>query len=277
MTIKKIAAINDITGVGRCGLSVIIPTLSTMGFQICPFPTAVLSTHPGFGTDYCLHSLADISPQYLEHWQQINAEFDCYFSGYIPSASQMELFRRYFTEIKKERPQTLIVIDPVMGDNGTLYRIYRGDMVKKMRAFANTADVITPNYTEACMLLEREYITVPLTTAEIEALLKSLYKEYGMAVIKGIACGDSMVNGSISDDAKISLHHYQQLPQGFPGTGDIFAAILTGRLLNGDDIHQATAFAGRATTKLTQITLEAGTEPRQGILLEQNLSILRAD
>ncbi|MEG0319837.1 MAG: bifunctional hydroxymethylpyrimidine kinase/phosphomethylpyrimidine kinase, partial [Niameybacter sp.] len=158
--IPRVAAIQDLSCFGRCSLSVIIPILSHMKVQVCPVPTAVFSTHTGgFGTPVKT-DLTGMMHGLIEHWQEVGVQFDCIYSGFLSSAAQIE--------------EVLIVVDPVMGDHGKLYKTYNEKMQQKMKHLVERADVITPNWTEASFLLHRPYSIESITEEEIKSIVKAL-------------------------------------------------------------------------------------------------------
>lgn len=152
--LKRVAAIHDLSGFGRASLTVIIPTLSVMGIQVCPVPTAVLSTHSGGFTDYVFHDLTGVMGDYGAHWKKLGLSFDCIYSGFLGSPRQASIVSSFIDDFKTER--TLTVVDPVMGDNGSLYNSVSKDMVPEMRKLIAKADIIVPNFTEAALLLNTE-------------------------------------------------------------------------------------------------------------------------
>ena len=152
--IKRIAAVNDISTFGKCSLTVAIPALSSMGYEVCPIVTSYLSAHTGFENpvfvDMTEHSQAVIS-----HLKELDVEFDSVYTGYIPTLNQMETVKKFVIENKVKK--SLIMIDPVLGDDGKLYSYFDNSHIKKMRELCLFSDVITPNYTEACFLANYEY------------------------------------------------------------------------------------------------------------------------
>ena len=151
-SIKKVAAIHDLSGFGRASLCSIIPTLSTMGVQVCPVPTAILSTHSGGFANYTFHDLTDTMEAYINHWKELELHFDCIYPGFLGSPQQIHIVSKIIEQFRQ--PDTLVVIDPVMGDNGCLYSSIAADMVPQMRQLISQADIIVPNITEAAFLLD---------------------------------------------------------------------------------------------------------------------------
>ena len=154
--IKKVAAIHDLSGFGRSSLTNIIPILSTMGIQVCPLPTAILSTHTGGFTDFSFIDLTDNMEKMMDHWSKLDLEFDCIYSGFLGSHKQIDIVSRFIDRFGHKN--NLVVIDPVLGDSGELYSTMGCEMVEEMKKLITKADIITPNFTEVCLLLDKEYV-----------------------------------------------------------------------------------------------------------------------
>ena len=160
MSTPRVAAIHDLSGFGRCSLTIVIPTLSAMGVQCCPLPTAYLSTHTGgFTGNTFLDLTGQIAPT-AAHWRDCGVAFDAVYTGFMGSREQMSLTADF---IESFRP-CLAVTDPVMGDHGRTYRTYTPPMCRAMVRLAEQADVITPNRTEAAILLGEDYEALRLDT-----------------------------------------------------------------------------------------------------------------
>ena len=166
---KRVAAIQDLSGLGRCSLTVIIPTLSAMGVQVCPVPTAVLSAHTGY-SEFVIRDLTDFIHPALEHYKRMNTHFDCIYSGFLASAEQIDHCLEFFSAY----PDALKVVDPVMGDDGKSYATYTGELCKRMGELVEVADIITPNITEAAILLGEEYPSMPLGSSDAKSWLVRL-------------------------------------------------------------------------------------------------------
>ena len=166
----RVAAIHDLSGFGRCSLSVILPTLSTMGVQVCSIPTAILSSHTGGLGDVEFRDQTSFIPASLEHYKRLGLEFECVYTGFLGSEEQIDHCLEYFSAY----PQALAVVDPVMGDHGKAYRTYTEPMRNRLSELVQVADVITPNLTEACMLLKIPYISDVLTRVQARSLLAKL-------------------------------------------------------------------------------------------------------
>ena len=151
---KKIAVINDLTGFGRCALTVAVPVISVMGLACCPVPTAILSNHTAFPSSFIDDYTEKMEP-YIEEWKKLGLVFDGIYSGFLGSKEQIAIVRRFFKNFSKEGTQ--IIIDPVMGDNGKTYRTYTPEMCQEMKKLVVLGDIVTPNVTEACILTDTPY------------------------------------------------------------------------------------------------------------------------
>ena len=265
----RVAAIHDLSGVGRCSLTVILPVLSAMGVQVCPVPTAMLSCHFGFG-DVVFRVLTDYIPRALENYQELGIDFECIYSGFLGSEEQvdhcLEFFRSY--------PKALIVVDPVMGDHGKPYKTYTKELQTRMGELVSVADLITPNYTEACILLGEEYSHEPVTRAKAKSMLVRL-SELGPknVVITGLslATGEIANVGYDRDQNAFWRVTCDYVPVSYPGTGDLYASALIGSLLTGDSLPISMDRATRFAEISIKTTFSYGTETRQGVMLERSL------
>lgn len=148
--VKKIAAVHDLSGAGRVSLTVVIPILSSMGFQVCPLPTAVLSSHTQY-PHFSFLDLTDEMPKIINEWKQLKIQFDAIYTGYLGSPQQIQIVSRFIDDFRQ--PDSLVMIDPVLGDNGKLYTNFDEQMIMEMRHLIRKADVITPNMTELFICL----------------------------------------------------------------------------------------------------------------------------
>lgn len=271
--LKRVAAIHDLSGMGRCSLSVILPTLSVMGIQTVPVPTAILSAHTGGFGEVEMRDLTDYIHPALEHYKRLGESFDCIYSGFLASTGQVDCCLDFF----KSYPDALKVVDTVMGDNGKPYRTCTAELRSRMAELVAVADIITPNTTEAAMLLGERLDTLPMSVQEARSRLARL-AEKGPNIV--VITGADMADGSkcnIGYDKKSSSFWkvpIQYVPVSYPGTGDIFASVLVGSVLRGDSlpiaINRATGFL-----ELTiKTTYSFGTESRYGVMLERTLGWL---
>ncbi|MDY5742160.1 MAG: phosphomethylpyrimidine kinase, partial [Lachnospiraceae bacterium] len=125
MSQKKIALFSDLTGFGRCATAVALPIISTLKVQCAPVPTSILSTHPGFPGFY-MDDYTDKLSAYLDGWRAADLSFDGIAAGFLGSGRQVDILSGFIREFRK--PDTAVIIDPVMGDHGHLYSTHTADM-----------------------------------------------------------------------------------------------------------------------------------------------------
>lgn len=268
----KVAAIHDLSGVGRCSLSVILPTMSAQGIQVCPVPTAILSAHTGGFGEVVLRDLTDYISPALEHYKRLDYKFDCVYSGFLASTEQIDHCLEFFEYYK----DALKVVDPVMADNGKPYKTCSPELCSRMGELAAIADIITPNITEAAMLLGENPLRLDTAMQKIKSYLVRL-SELGpkIVVITSVFSDGRTYNvGYDRDHSKFWRIPYNMINAHYPGTGDVFASVLTGSILRGDSLpiamNRATAFLERAI----KTTYSYSTDPREGIMLESCLDFL---
>ena len=267
----KVAVVQDLSGLGRCSLSVILPVLSVMGAQCCPLPTAVLSAHTAFPIpeETAFQDLTDNMEQTLRHWTALRTSFDAIYSGFLGSLRQIDVLRHLIQQFR--RRETLVLIDPVMGDHGRVYRTYTPEMCEQMIQLAAEADLITPNLTEAALLLGEPFDHIPTSQAGIEEWLRRLSLDGKRSVvITGVSLAPKALGAGCLDNrsGKIRFAMARQEPGQFFGTGDLFAAVLLGSLLRGETLSESTANAVDFIQKTVSQTLAAGTPMLEGVQFE---------
>ncbi len=266
---KKVCAIHDLSCLGRCALTVVIPLLSQMGAQVIPLPTALLSSHTGGYTDFSFMELTDKMSKIAEHWNSIDTRFDSVYSGFLGDAKQIE-FVLDFAESAKKKSGALFFADPVMGDDGIKYQTYTDEMCTLTGEIAKKADVITPNLTEACILLRTPY-RQHFADAEIKDMLIELSNcGKTSVVITGITSCDGKIGAQYFDkDARAFGNHFtDKLDVCYPGTGDAFSSVVLGSLLDGGCLGEAVFNAVSYVFSAVNLTYKLGTPIREGILLE---------
>lgn len=269
---KRAAAIHDLSGVGKCSLTVILPILSAAGIECAALPTAVLSTHTGgFGEVVCRDLTEDMLP-IARHWRREHIGFDALYSGYLASYQQIGLVRETFGLLRGSR--TLVMVDPVMGDDGRLYSLYTPEMARGMADLCACADIIVPNLTEAAILLGRDY-RPRLTPGETEETLRALSRlGPRRVVLTGVHFREGEL-GAACYDAGIDRMEYEAgpaVPGRFHGTGDVFASVLLAGLLHGNSLAGAVRLAVSFTAESIRRTADAGTDPRFGVRFEPGLT-----
>ena len=270
--IKKVAAVHDLSCVGRCSLTVIIPVLACMGIQACPLPTALLSTHLGGFKTVAFHDFTTEMPAFFTHWLSEGIAFDCIYSGFLASPEQIDVVSDFIDKFSANHP--LVLVDPVMGDEGKLYSVYTAKMQERIRQLVRKADVITPNYTEACFLLDEPYQEI---VPRADALNSWLPRLSALGPPRVVITGVPLPVNQLAnlcyerETGRISQVVRDLIPARYPGTGDIFASVLLGALLGGQRLPAAMERADAFVAAAVQATYEAGTPPREGILLEKSL------
>ena len=275
MTTPRVAAIHDMSGFGRCSLTVAIPVLSAMGVQCCPLPTAFLSTHTGGFTGFTFLDMTEEMPKIAAHWQTLNLRFDAIYSGFLASERQIGIVCDFIRTFR--RPDTLVVIDPVMGDDGRAYQTYTPALCSGMTHLAELADVITPNLTEAAFLLGRSYEQLPRE----EDGLKEVVTELGLnsqrsVVLTGVSLSPGKTGAMCFDagSGRIETVQADLISHPLLGTGDIFASVLTGALVRGSSLFSAAAQAADFVRACAVHTAAQDLPLREGVDFEPMLGLL---
>lgn len=274
---KRVAAIHDISCFGRCSLTVALPILSLSGIETAIIPTAVLSTHTGGFTDYTYRDLtSDILP-IVEHWKSLALHFDAIYTGFLGSFEQIDILTRVFDELAS--PDTLLFVDPVMGDLGKLYTSFSDTFPHEMRKLVQKSNFIIPNITEAFFLLGRPYEPGPYTKAFIEDILHDLSKlGPSRIVLTGVHFDEAHLGAAAYDRIanQIDIVLAERIPGHYPGTGDIFSSALLSGLLNDKSLRRSVEIAVAYTADAIQRTQKANTDPRNGVNFEAGAAHLLA-
>lgn len=278
----RVAAIHDLSCFGRCALTVILPTLSVMGYQVIPLPTALLSTHTGGFTDLHFHDLTPDMEQIAHHFSRLELTFDAIYSGFLGSAEQIDSVSAFIDRFGRAPSPTgkrpLVLIDPVMGDEGELYSTYTPDLMQGMGVLAHKADLLTPNLTEACFLTNTPYReTAKSSPAEVEVYVQELMdrlEAFGAPRI--VITGIPLANGTLANlgrdaDGRRFWVRRPRQERSYPGTGDIFASVLLGELMHTGDFEKACEKAAEFTAHVIHASLEIDRPLREGVALEAHL------
>lgn len=266
----RVAAVHDLSCLGRCALTAVIPVLSALGAQAVPVPTALLSTQTDGFEGLFFRNLDREMDEITNHFSRLGLSFDAIYSGFLGSVEQIERV----IALTEKFPARLVMIDPVMGDDGALYQTFTPDLVEGMKRLCVHADLITPNYTEACFLTDTPYRpTDDMDETTLESLLADLMSKLlalgpRRVVITGIVTGDK-VRTVATDGKHPFVCDRPRLAARYPGTGDIFAATLLGKLLGGKEFRTAVEEACAFVSHTIAYTLSAPETPRrEGVLLE---------
>jgi len=265
-------AIHDISCVGRCSLTVALPIISAAGHDCGVLPTAVLSTHTGGFTGFTYRDLtADINP-ISAHWQSLGLGFDAMYSGFLGSFEQIDLVAQLFKTYKTT--DNLVLVDPVMADEGQLYAIYSPEMAKGMAKLCGSADIIIPNITEACFMVDETYKEGPYDKSYIENLLKKL-ATLGpkQVVLTGVHFDNDKLGAAVYHAAENKTEYVfaDRIEGHFHGTGDVFGSALLSALLNGFSLADAAQIACDYVCESICITIELEQERRYGVAFERAL------
>ena len=251
--IRRVLAVNDISCFGKCSLTVNIPVLARFGVECVPLPTAILSTHTGdFSKPTCLDMTEEIK-KIIAHWDSFSLRCDCVYTGYMLK-NQLPIPKE-LVKTHKSRG-AMILVDPVMGDNGYMYSGFGGDHAMKMRALSEDAHVITPNLTEAMLLTGMEYKSV-LSESDRRTLYKKL-SDIGSknVVVTGIHPNEAEVGDVVIDEngAVLYEHYLPATNRRLHGCGDVFASVLCAKLVGGESLTDAVRYAQTFTGRAIEIT-----------------------
>lgn len=256
---RRLALINDVTGFGRCSVTVELPIISALKIQVCPLPTALLSVHTGF-KNYFMDDFTDRMNFYVDSWKKNSLTFDAVATGFLGSAAQIEIVRN----VIKNFPAA-VIIDPVMGDHGKIYATYTREMCRRMRELLEFADLVTPNLTEACELLNVPYPEGGVVSdSELATMAANIAAKTrgGRVIITGITLecdDDSNITNFIFDNGQINFVTSEKLGGDRSGTGDVFFAVAAASWLNGetltDSTRKAADFVGKCIAHAEKLNL----------------------
>lgn len=280
---KKAVLINDLSGLGKCSLTAAIPVLSVMGIQACPMPTAVLTSQTGFKSFYC-NDCTDKLDYYTEEWKKLGFQPDGIYTGFLSSEKQVDKILNFISSFETEN--TLVLVDPVMGDGGRTYSLFTDTLACKMKKLVTAADVITPNLTECCILCDIDYCEFvknaesPDFIDRIAELGKALLKRYGVkiVIITGIEHKDSdgtiKVLNLVASDEEVFCVSCKKIGGSYSGTGDLFASVIFSGLLRGDSLRDTVNLAVNFIETSLHDTVNLGIDRNEGIEFEKNLNLL---
>lgn len=271
---KRLVTIQDISCIGKCSLTVALPIISAMGIETAIIPTAILSVHTAFDS-FTFKDLTDEIVTVADHWKKQDFKFDAIYTGYLGSVKQVDIVSDFIDSFKTEK--NTVFVDPVMGDNGKLYTGFDKDFVKEMKMLCKKADVITPNLTEATMLLDMEYKEDGYDEQYIKDILAKLC-DLGCksAVITGVSFEKSNlgVMGYNSENGEFFKYFNKKVPYMCHGTGDIFASTLVGAAIEGFTLQEAAEIAADYTAECIKSTNEDENSNWYGVNFESKIPYL---
>lgn len=270
-TLKRIAAINDLSGASRCSLTTALPIISAMGINCCVMPTAILSNHTGYST-YFFEDCTSQMNEFSKKWKELDMKFDCIYSGFLGSEKQIETVERFVSDFKDEN--TIVVVDPVMGDNGEIYSTYTKGLCDKMKRLVSMADIVTPNITEACNLGGMEYFGEETSEEKLSEICKRICEMGAKSVVVTGCKGKKSISNFVYDTKTTALFSSHLVPKYYTGTGDVFASLIAGLATKGYDIFASTKFATEFVHKVTTYSYELDMDINDGVAFEKFLGEL---
>lgn len=274
---KKAAVINDISGFGKCSLTAALPIFSVLGIQCCPLVTAVLSNQTGYASYHCTDMTDELEASLLE-WHKLGYKFDSVLTGYMTSAKQADTVIKAVKRFKAEG--SLIVVDPVMADDGRLYSTYTKELCRKVAELASLADIITPNLSELCILTRTSYFQLT-ADRDSENYLGSIAENarrlikgnLKTVIVTGVRTGNTICNVIVNENGFTSVKS-EMCAGSYSGTGDIFSSVVCAEVTKGMSVDYAVGMACRLIEKALHDTLREGTDRNDGINFEKYLGML---
>ncbi|WP_301860504.1 pyridoxamine kinase [uncultured Megasphaera sp.] len=274
MTLKRVLAVHDMCSFGRCSLTAAIPVISAMGIQVNPFPTALFSNNLTYGE----FTFTDFTPhmhEFMDQWEKLGFSYDAVYSGFLADAGQIAVVKDAIRRFVKS--DGLVVVDPAMADDGKLYPVFQPNIVTEMKDLISKATIITPNYTEASLLLDRPYSETAPTSETLQDICVQLSSKGPKAVVITSVPSQADEIKIASYDAKSNVfdeYAVTRVPFSTCGTGDIFTSVLTGSVLNGASLGAAVKKAADFLSYAIKYTYDAGSDYREGVQLEPCLKQL---
>ncbi len=268
---KKIAIINDFSGFGRCSITVALPVISAMKVQCCALPTSVFSNHTAFDSYYFDDFTAKMDP-YMAEWKKLDLHFEGICTGFLGSKEQIDLVKKFLEEFTGE--ETMVLVDPVMGDYGQAYATYTPAMCQEMKKLVRYADILTPNLTEACILTDTPY--KENWKMEEAAVLAEKLGAMGAkkVVISGIPQGSFLTNLCCEQGQGVKLIRTKKVGPARHGTGDIFSAVIAADVVNGASLESAVRKAANFIKKCIITSIEREIPMTDGVCFEDHLGEL---
>lgn len=274
--IRRVAAIHDLSGFGKASLTIVIPTLSSMGIQVCPLPTALLSTHTGGFTGFSFLDLTDEMERIIAHWKTVGTRFEAIYSGFLGSPRQVDIVSRFIDDFRSERQ--LVVVDPVLADDGELYQTMGQDMVESMGKLVAKANMVTPNLTELALLVGEPY-GEEIGLDEIKRWMKELSTKgpkYIVATSVPVqGTGQASVIGLDAQSNRFWRVKNEKVPVSYPGTGDTFTSVLLGSMMRGESFPTALDRAVQFVSLAIRWSFGFDHEHREGVAIEAVLHTLQ--
>ena len=263
--IPRIAAVHDLCGYGKCSLGVAIPVLSTGGNDVCPVPTGLFSNHTAFPT-WHMHDTTEMLDSYLQAWKDVNIDIDAIYSGFLGAPEQCDSIRQLWNDY----PNALRVVDPAMADHGKVYPTYTPELCQAMAGLASGCDVLTPNLTEAAIILGEEWHGQNISEDEARRIIEALLEKGAKNVIlKGIDRGDGIIRNYVQGEQnEFAETRNELLPYMLHGTGDLYASCLLAAIMAGKTLLDAAQFASDFVAEAMVLTNEQPDFRNRGVSFE---------
>lgn len=268
---KKIAVINDFTGFGRCSLAVALPIISVLKVQCCPVPTSILSNHTGFSSFFFDDYTAKMT-SYIDEWKKLDLHFNGICTGFLGSKEQIDIVKTFFEKFQTK--ETLIIVDPVMGDYGKPYPTYTKEMCQEMKQLVSYADIITPNLTELCILTDTPY-KEKWKISEIRQMATKLADKGPKKIVVTGILQRSFIANYCYEDGKEKMLRTHKIGTQRSGTGDIFSAIIAADAVNGVPFAQSVKKASNFVKKCILKSIELNIPLTDGVCFEEVLGKLK--
>lgn len=272
---KKVLAINDISCVGRCSLTVALPVISSVGLECSILPTAILSTHTGGFTGFTFLDFTDEMKKVSKHWLELDRKFDAIYTGFLGSIEQVSVVCDITNAFKENN---IIIVDPAMADNGELYKIFNSEFPNEMKKLCLLGDVIIPNITEACLLTGYTYQKDNHSDEYLMGLINALKNE-GMKniVLTGVSKKDGRIGALCYNNKTKEIYYYDEeiIPGYYHGTGDVFASVFTSCFIKGKSLEESTKIAVDITVASIKETIKyPNIDIKYGVCFEEVLPLL---
>ena len=274
MTNDKVLTVQDISCYGQCSLTVALPIISACGVETAILPSAVLSTHTGGFTGYTFRDLTDDIPSIMNHWVKEGIGFDCIYTGYLGSIRQIEYVKELFNKVLNYGG--LKIVDPAMGDNGKFYGGFNEEYAAAMAKLCSQAHIILPNITEACLMCGKEYIPDHHTKEYIKSLVYSLMDMGARRVVlKGVSYEEGKLGVVVcnAETGEFKPYFNDRQPRSSHGTGDCYAAALTGALMQRKSIYESATIAADFVVECLRLT-QGDESHGYGVKFEKALPML---
>ncbi|MFJ7734628.1 pyridoxamine kinase [Lysinibacillus sp. NPDC097231] len=280
---KKVAVIQDMSSFGKCSLTAAMPVLSVMGVQAVPLPTAILTAQTGYPSFYC-EDLTSKMDYFVDEWSKLGASFDGIHTGFVTGRAQIDNIFRFLSVFHTS--ETTLLVDPVMGDLGEVYKMFTGDLLDRMKELVKSADIITPNITECCLLTGLSYDKLQSYQNDsdyIQALEEAghqLQQATGAnVIITGLnppsADAEKRYVGNMYVDAHRSFYSIRDYNgESYSGTGDLFASVIMGGMMRGQDLVESMKLAETFLSASIEATSKEQIPREAGVNFEKFLRML---